>query len=80
MIKDHPLSDGNKRTAAALFVTFLAHNTALNSDQSQPRFTNNALAATTLLVAASNPAEKDLMIDLIVRLLDMDAATSENSN
>ncbi|WP_245542763.1 virulence protein RhuM/Fic/DOC family protein [Pseudoclavibacter soli] len=80
VIKDHPLSDGNKRTAAALFVTFLAHNNALNSDQGQPRFTNNALAATTLLVAASNPAEKDLMIDLIVRLLDVDAATSENAN
>lgn len=69
VVKDHPLSDGNKRTAAALFVTFLARNDALLDEEAQPRFTNNALAATTLLVAAGQASEKELMVGLITRML-----------
>lgn len=71
VVKDHPLSDGNKRSAAALFVTFLARNGILNSDNGNPRISNNALAAITLMVAMSDPKEKDLMVALLVRMLTM---------
>lgn len=69
VVKDHPLADGNKRSAAALFVTFLAWNELLLNADGQPKFTNNALAALTLMVAMSNPTEKDLMVALITKML-----------
>jgi prophage maintenance system killer protein len=69
VVKDHPLKDGNKRSAAALFVTFLARNQLLINADGQPKFTNNALAALTLLVAMSDPAEKDVMVALITKML-----------
>lgn len=69
MVKDHPLSDGNKRSAAALFVTFLERNGILDRAQGSPAISNNALAAITLLVAMSDPREKDLMTALIVRMI-----------
>ena len=74
VVKDHPLSDGNKRSAAALFVTFLARNSLLDRADGTPRVANNALAAITLMVAMSDPREKDLMIALITRMLTEDAA------
>ena len=69
VVKDHPLSDGNKRTAAALFVTFLSRNEALQSSGGATLISNNALAAITLMVAMSDPKEKDLMIALITNML-----------
>jgi prophage maintenance system killer protein len=69
VIKDHPLTDGNKRSAAALFVTFLARNDLLINADGQPKFTNNALATLTLMVAMSDPTEKDLMVALITKML-----------
>ena len=69
IVKDHPLSDGNKRSAAALFVTFLAHNDALHDAAGRARVSNNALAAITLLVAMSDPKEKELMVELTIRML-----------
>lgn len=69
VVKDHPLKDGNKRSAAALFVIFLSRNGLLVDASRQPRFTNNALAALTLMVAMSDPSEKDLMVALVTRML-----------
>ncbi|WP_329437205.1 virulence protein RhuM/Fic/DOC family protein [Dietzia cinnamea] len=69
VVKDHPLSDGNKRSAAALFVTFLERNGILDRARGSPAISNNALAAITLLVAMSDPREKDLMTALIVRMI-----------
>lgn len=69
IIKDHPLSDGNKRSAAALFVTFLSRNGMLNDETGLPRISNNTLAAITLMVAMSDPKEKELMIALLMRML-----------
>ncbi|TQL45047.1 Fic/DOC family protein [Homoserinimonas aerilata] len=74
MVKDHPLSDGNKRSAAALFVTFLSRNSLLTDAGGQPRISNNALAAITLLVAMSDPKEKELMVALVVRMLSEPAS------
>lgn len=68
VVKDHPLSDGNKRSAAALFVTFLSRNGALEGRGGRA-ITNNALAAITLLLAMSDPKEKELMIALITRMI-----------
>ena len=69
MVKDHPLVDGNKRSAAALFIEFLAQNNLLFSADGTPLVSNNALAAMTLMVAMSNPQEKDLMVALVERLI-----------
>lgn len=68
IVKDHPLSDGNKRTGAALFVTFLSRNGLLDGE-SENAINNNVLAALTLLVAMSDPKEKELMIALITRMI-----------
>ncbi|QAY73513.1 Fic/DOC family protein [Agromyces protaetiae] len=69
VVKDHPLSDGNKRSAAALFVHFLARNGALDDAHGVPLISNNALAAITLMVAMSDPKEKELMVGLLVSML-----------
>ncbi|MFT4147638.1 MAG: RhuM family protein [Micrococcaceae bacterium] len=72
IVKDHPLADGNKRSAAALFVTFLAKNNALNDSLGNPRIANNALAAITLMVAMSDPKEKDLMVTLLMSMITLE--------
>ncbi|GAB6859255.1 RhuM family protein [Microbacterium xylanilyticum] len=70
IVKDHPLTDGNKRSAAALFVHFLAKNDALLDEAGETRVSNNALAALTLLIAMSDPKEKELLIALVLRMLN----------
>lgn len=69
IIKDHSFSDGNKRSASFLFVYFLDKNNALYRDGGEKKINDNALAALALLVAASDPKEKDVMIALITQLL-----------
>ena len=68
-IKDHSFSDGNKRSASFLFVYFLDKNNALYCEGGEKKINDNALAALALLVAASDPNEKDQMIALITQLL-----------
>lgn len=53
----------------ALFVTFLARNNPLINVDGQPKFTNNALATLTLMVAMSGPTEKDSMVAFITKML-----------
>lgn len=69
VVKNHPFSDGNKRTAAFLFVDFLNRNQRLLNANYQPVINDTGLAAITLLVAESNPKEKDTIIRLIENLL-----------
>ncbi|PJM76197.1 virulence protein RhuM/Fic/DOC family protein [Bifidobacterium simiarum] len=69
IVKDHPFADGNKRMAAAAFVSFLEGNDAAFGKDGGPVITNNDLVAITLLIAVSDPGEKDLMIDLVERML-----------
>jgi len=69
VIKDHPFSDGNKRTASFLFVYFLDRNNALYREDGEKKINDNALAALALLVAESDPREKDQMVALITQLL-----------
>ncbi|MDO6718700.1 virulence protein RhuM/Fic/DOC family protein [Psychrosphaera sp. 1_MG-2023] len=69
VVKNHPFSDGNKRTAAFLLVDFLNRNNRLLNDNYQPVINDTGLAAITLLVAESKPTEKDIIIRLIENLL-----------
>lgn len=69
VIKNHPFSDGNKRSAAFLFVDFLHRNSRLFNARGEPVVNDVGLAALTLLVAESDPANKDTMIRLIMNML-----------
>ncbi|MHB0947063.1 MAG: RhuM family protein [Sedimentisphaerales bacterium] len=68
--KNHSFIDGNKRIAAALFVLFLRNNGILLRKDGSKRIDDNALVALTLMIASSRPAEKDIMIKVILNLLD----------
>ena len=70
MIKDHPYADGCKRIAASLFLEFLARNDILYKD-GQKRISDGALVAITLMIAESDPKEKDIMVNLVMNLLAM---------
>ncbi|WP_230976809.1 Fic family protein [Pseudothauera rhizosphaerae] len=69
VIKNHPFSDGNKRSGAFLFVDFLHRNGRLLDADGQPVINDIGLAALALLVAESNPANKETMIRLIMNML-----------
>ena len=70
MIKDHPFADGCKRIAASLFLEFLERNQALFKDGNK-RIGDGELVAITLMIAESNPEEKDIMVKLVMNLLNM---------
>ena len=65
VVKDHPFSDGNKRCAAALFIHFLARNGVLRGEDGRRVVEGNALTAMTLMIALSDPREKDMMTALV---------------
>jgi prophage maintenance system killer protein len=67
--KNHSFVDGNKRIAAALFVCFLQRNGILLHKDGGKRIDDNALVALTLMIAASKPYEKEIMIKVILNLL-----------
>ena len=69
LIKNHPFVDGNKRIAATLFIYFLNYYGLLYKNEKQI-IDNNTLTAMTLLIAESNPKEKEIIIDLIMNFLD----------
>lgn len=68
IIKNHVFIDGNKRIAATLFIYFLNYYNILYKDNKQA-IDNNTLVAVTLLIAESNPKEKDILIDLVMNFL-----------
>ena len=67
--KDHTFIDGNKRIAATLFIYFLDFYNILYNENKQV-IDNNTLVAITLLIAQSNPKEKEILIDLVVNFLN----------
>ena len=69
--KNHTFIDGNKRIAATLFIYFLEFYNLLYNDNGQV-IDNNTLVAITLLIAQSNPKEKDVLSDLIMNFLRND--------
>ena len=71
VVKNHVFVDGNKRIAATLFIYFLNYYDILYKNGKQV-IDNNTLAALTLLIAESNPKEKDVIIDLVMNFLNND--------
>ena len=69
IVKNHVFTDGNKRIAATLFIYFLNFYEILYKNGKQT-IDNNTLAALTLLIAESNPKEKDVIIDLVMNFLN----------
>ena len=69
VIKNHPFSDGNKRSGAFLFVDFLNRNGRLLDTAGNPVINDIGLAALALLVAESDPTHKETMIRLIMYML-----------
>ena len=70
IIKNHPFSDGNKRIGAFMFVWFLEKNKHRFKQDGEIKINDNALVALALLVAQSDPADKDLMVKLITQLIN----------
>ena len=77
IIKDHPFNDGNKRSASFLFVYFLDKCDYLYKENGEKKINDNALTTLTLLVASSNPKEKDILIKLIKHLIFEEGDRSE---
>ena len=69
IVKNHVFVDGNKRIAATLFIYFLNFYDILYKDNNHV-VDNNTLASLTLLIAQSNPKEKEVMIDLVMNFLN----------
>ena len=69
IVKNHPFADGNKRSGAFLFVDFLHQNRRLFRADGRAVINDTGLAALTLLVAESAPAQKDTLIRLIMHML-----------
>ncbi|MEJ0036740.1 MAG: Fic family protein [Gammaproteobacteria bacterium] len=69
LIKDHPFVDGNKRIGTLLFLEYLRRNELLKLSGGMLRFSDSAMVAVALLVAASEPGQKELMVRLILNLL-----------
>lgn len=69
LIKDHPFSDGNKRIGSFLFIYYLDRNDFLYKKSGERKINDNALTALALLIAISNPKEKEKMIKIITNLL-----------
>lgn len=70
IIKNHSFSDGNKRIGAFLFVWFLEKNKHRFKQNGEVKINDNGLVALALLVAQSDPADKELMIRLIINLIN----------
>ena len=68
IIKNHVFIDGNKRIAATLFIYFLNYYNILYKDEVKV-IDNNTLVSLTLLIAESNPLEKEILTDLVMNFL-----------
>ena len=73
VVKNHPFTDGNKRSGAFLFVDFLHRNGRLFNQNGEPVINDIGLSALTLLVAESDPKHKETLIRLIMNMLAPEA-------
>ncbi|MGH1429365.1 MAG: RhuM family protein [Arenicella sp.] len=73
VVKNHPFSDGNKRSGAFLFVDFLHRNGRLLDSSDHPIINDTGLAALTLLIAESAPEQKETLIRLVMHMLVKEA-------
>ena len=70
VIKDHPFYDGNKRIGALLFIMFLTITDYHLAENGETKISDRALTALALLIAESDPAEKNLITALVCKLLE----------
>ncbi len=69
IIKNHSFVDGNKRIGSFIFIRFLDLNGMLYNADATKRIEENALVAIALMIAQSDPKNKDLMVRLVVNLI-----------
>jgi prophage maintenance system killer protein/predicted XRE-type DNA-binding protein len=69
VIKNHAFVDGNKRIGAILFIYFLAKNQFLYTPKGELKIDQNGLVALALLIAQSNPIDKEIMIKLVINFI-----------
>ncbi len=69
LVKNHSFVDGNKRIAAALFLWFMEKNGLLYGKDGAKRVPDSALVAITLVIAESDPAEKEAVVNLTMSLI-----------
>lgn len=70
VIKDHPFYDGNKRIGALLFIVYLTINDMHLTKSGETKISDRALTALALLIAESEPEEKELIVSLTMKLLE----------
>ncbi len=70
IIKDHPFTDGNKRIGAFLFIWFLEKNRHRFRDNGDVKINEAGLTTLALLIAQSDPREKESMVKLVVNLIN----------
>ena len=70
IVHEKPFKDGNKQIGALLFVLYLTLNNHHLSKDGETKISDKALTAITLLIEESEPDEKELIIDLITKLLE----------
>ena len=56
-----------------MFIWFLQRNKHHLKKSGEPKINDNALVAITLLVAQSEPYQKEIMVELIVNLIKEDS-------
>lgn len=69
-IKNHSFIDGNKRIAAALFLMYLSKNNYLYNTDGEKRIADNALVALCLMIAVSDPKEKEIIVKVVINLIN----------
>ncbi len=69
MVKNHLFTDRNKRITAFLFVWFLERNSLLHQSNGIKTIVDSTLVALKLMIAQSNPNEKEMMVKVIANLL-----------
>jgi prophage maintenance system killer protein len=70
LVKNHSFVDGNKRIAASLFLWFLSKNGMLYRDDGSKRLADNALVALTIMIAASDAGEKEIIANMTINLIN----------
>lgn len=70
IVKNHSFTDGNKRIAAFMFVWYMDKNHILYNKDGSRRIADNALVALTLMIAESNPDDKDVMVSVVANLIN----------
>ena len=70
VVKNEPFIKGNQQIGGLLFVVYLALNQIQLSSMGETKISDQALTALVLLISESVRTEKELLVNLICKLLD----------